>query len=212
MFFFYFIYMKGELFRDTVIGTPAGIFDEIYKYQPIVTLHFRESEADVDPEYYPVRAQISFRLVGETSQSITEVELKNIARRIKQEFGPRGNPYKWKKGKVLLSYKNKKEGLNLRIAAYSEQERIEVLRKVCNCAGKTLDEKYLSVSKVEDEASAFPIVPKRVTILGKPTRLPRRRPVATVQFSHALCKIWGRRDPGVLHDAGYQFRYVLSDD
>ena len=58
---------------------------------------------DAEAGYKPVEMEVSFRLMGETSSTITEAELRSIATKIKTNFGA-GNGRIFKKGRKLIYY------------------------------------------------------------------------------------------------------------
>lgn len=198
LFLYYFQLRKAQDLQAPIYGIPVASYDESFKYRPTITLYFKEDQEDVDPDYQPLRSYSSYKLMDKKSETLTTLELTNLATKIKSEFGL-NNGYKWKKGKILCTYKDKIEGYQLRIFAWSDTEGKKVISKILNLENKTPDWQYFGINKIDDESTAFPIIPANKNILGKTTRLPRKRPVGNVRFTHATCQIWGRTKPVVLY-------------
>lgn len=213
MMLFYFTCRKAQDLQRPVYGIPEGTFDEIRKYRPQITLHFVESYEDVDIEegYHPVYGECSYRLMSETSESITESELNTIANRIKSEFGA-GNGYIWRKGKAMLTYTDASNGFGLKIACRSESEGRAVVSKVFDVAQKTPNWKYCNYKENLEPAEAYPNNPGTDVILGQSRKTPRKRPVADVVFRYATAKIYGMPNPIVLYDKTGRYRNALVDD
>ena len=147
--FFWFIVQQLHLKPDLIAGIPKSQYDELYKYKPMITMFFRQDPDAVPDGFYAVEGTISFRLINETTESITEAKLISLANEIKQNFGLNGG-YIWKKGKQKYTYKDLEKGLDLRILSISETEAKEVIQKVCDLANATYDNDKLT-----------PIVPNR---------------------------------------------------
>lgn len=76
--------------RDQFPIVAGSLLDEIdanVTYKPKITLFFQEDADDVEVDYRPVRMEISWRLINETSSTITKTELTTIANKIKTSFG-----------------------------------------------------------------------------------------------------------------------------
>ncbi|MEM4177856.1 MAG: hypothetical protein QXS29_09870 [Nitrososphaeria archaeon] len=99
----------------------------------------------------------------------------------------------------------------MRLYVQRENEAEKILRKVCDIASTTFDESLMTISKSAAPSDAFPTHPKRIRILGESFFEPRKRPIGTVKFAYALCKIWGRNKPVVLCQADNYFRQSLVD-
>ena len=194
MMLFYFLLRKASDLQAPLYGIPKATYDESFKYRPTVTLYFKEDQEDVDPDYQPLRTQISFRLMNETETTISKTELTTLATKIKQEFGL-NNGYKFKRGKTLCAYQDKSKGYQLRIFAFSELEGKEVIGKILDLQNNSPEWEFLTINKNESESTAYPTIPPLKTILGKQERMPRKRPVGFVRFTHATCQVWGKTKP-----------------
>ena len=196
--------------RPHVYGTPIGSFDKQRKHKPQIVLEFREDDSDTDPDFSPIDGRISFRLMNETSESISRTELTAIANRIKTQFGT-NDGYLWKKGKDLASYVDKNNGYQLQLLVRSKADAKELIDKVLACNSDNPDWKYLSYKESDAPTEAYPILPGNMTVLGEIIKEPRVRPIATVRFQYAYCSLWGKNTPITLYDRSFRFIDALVD-
>jgi hypothetical protein len=182
---------KARDFQAPLYGVPIQDYDARIKYKPQVTLYFSQDDDSVPQKRHPSSAEISFRLVSETAQTITENDLNTIARRIKTEFGAT-NGYRWRKGHILCTYRSRDDGLHLQIYAFSESEAKEVIKKVCDVAVKPFNDDYLVV---HESRRSWPTNPGTQVILGKPREKPVERPTVYVRFRKATVSIHGLPNP-----------------
>ena len=207
---FYYTLRQAQDLQAPVYGMPVGQVNETRRYRPQICLYFKEPLDEVDPDFHPLEAQIKFRLMNETETTITEAELRTIATKIKQEFGANFG-YKWRKGKTLCNYNDQEKGYSLQIYAYSITEGKELIGKVLDIRGHTPEWERLNVSENDQSSAAYPTLPPLRNVLGKQVRLPRRRPVGNVQFTHSTCQIWGLQKPVALIDLRGRLLNTLVD-
>jgi hypothetical protein len=170
-----------------VYGMPISQAYEEFAFKPQIQLYFRQDLDAVADDFEPMEGVISFRLMDETSETITESKLTSYAHRIKEQFGGVGEQI-WKKGKHKLCYKDLKHGLDLRILCLNETEGKEIIQRVCRIAEATFDDDNLT-----------PIAPNKASInnpgttriLGKQRKKKRWRPTGNVRFRHAIAVIDG---------------------
>ena len=169
------------------------------RHKPKIILIFTEDPQDVEPGYSAITGEITFRLMDETSESITNAKLTTIANRIKTVFGA-SNGYRWRKGKKLFSYSDWDNGYQLQLLCTSKTEAQNLVRAVLDIKNDTPQWKCFNTVENESESEKYPVIPERAMILGKSRRLPRYRPVGYVRFRYALAEIWGIPNPIVLYD------------
>jgi hypothetical protein len=182
---------KAQDLQAPIYGVPVGDVNERMAHKPQVQLLFQQDDDSVPQKKHSSRAEIHFRLVNETSQTLTESDLDTLARRIKAEFGT-DNGYRWRKGHLLVTYKSPSEGLSLQLYAYNESEAREVIEKVCNAAQKTFDNNYIVVHESKQN---FPTNPGTQVILGKDRDNYLKRPVVYVRFRRATLAVSGLPNP-----------------
>lgn len=103
------ILRKAQDFHPAIFGIPATSFQETTKYHPQIHLYFEEKYSEADPGYKQLRSQVSLRLMGETTDTLTKAEMLVIANKIKTLFGA-ATPFFWKRGKELYSYIDQSKG------------------------------------------------------------------------------------------------------
>ncbi|WP_013322683.1 hypothetical protein [Gloeothece verrucosa] len=184
---FYYICQRVQDRPDYVGGKPKQEMDDSYPYAPHVYLFFKQDK-DASPEgFEPLEIECSFVLTDETSETITEANLKTLANKIKAEFAT-NDGYLWKKGSYLYTYKDLKKGLNLQIYSISEAEAKEVIHKLCSIVGATYDDEKLTEHNPKKSTVNNP--PTR-HILGESRKGRRYRPTGNCRFRNAKISING---------------------
>lgn len=197
---FYVILRKAKDFHPAMFGMPSMDFQNKMTYFPQVQLYFIERLNEVERGYEQLTSQISFRLTTETSESFTKAEATIIANKIKTLFNSGDVPFFWKRGKEVASYIDQNKGYYFKLYVFDETNAKKVIEQVLDIRSHTPDWKLLTIGKNTESSAVYPTIPPTKTILGKVTRQPRKRPVGTVRFSHAIVHIYGRPEPLVLYD------------
>jgi len=183
--------------RPDVFGFNFDQINESVAYRPQVKLFFRQDAAAVPSGKRPVEGELTYRLINETSESMTETKAKALALKIKREFAL-NNGYVWKKGKHLISYKDSELGLNNNILAISEAEGIEVAKKLVDLTNGVFDEDKCTDHNPKRDSITNPTGTERV--YGKTQKKSRWRPTANCRFQYAVLTI-----------AKLQYRVILVD-
>ncbi|PSF33636.1 hypothetical protein C7H19_19820 [Aphanothece hegewaldii CCALA 016] len=202
--FFYFIMQRIETLIEPWYGIPVDDYQQKVEFKPLVHLYFREDNSDVDVNYRPLRMQISFRLMNETSTTITKTELTTLATKIKTNFCT-NHGRTFKKGKELYTYFDLEKGYQLKVYAFSETEAKTLIDQVLDLQSHTFDDKKFTSHLAKNASSKYPTIPPSALILGETKREPRKRPVGTVRFQYAIAQIWGRTKPVVLVDRSFRY-------
>ena len=201
---YYDILEGGRAMHPPLYTIPVDRYQQNILFRPQVTLYFREDLADVEEGYEPIDAEISFRL-RESDENITPGEAQVLANKIRTEFAT-GNGYRWRKGRILLTYQDREKGYLFQIYAASEAEGKDVMRKIMSIQGDTLDEDRLKLNQL---ANTPPITPPMHVVYGKSRRKPRKRPVGYVRFICAEMHLWGVQNAIVLVDRSGRRRSAL---
>jgi len=201
---FYGCLRKAKDFHPHIYGIPVTSFKELRKYKPQISLFFLEDHNDIEPGYSPITGEISFRLMNQESNSLSMSEVTNYANRIKTQFAT-ASGFIWKKGKEMVSYTDWKKGYQLQLLCRDKAEGRRVIEQVLDIQAHTPDWKNMNKSGNEEPASAYPTIPPTEIILGKPRRLPRRRPIADVRFQYALLDLHELPNPICLVDRSHTF-------
>lgn len=210
MMLFYFSLRKAQDLQTPIYGIPTPSFQEARKFKPQVQLSFQEDHRDIEPGYTPVTGEISFRLMSESSQTLTESEARVIANKVKTLFGGQ-SAFVWRKGKVMCSYTDRAKGYQLQLLCRDKSEGKRVIEQVLDIQNHSPDWKFLNVSENENAVGRYPTIPPRETVLGRSRRMPRSRPIADVRFQYAVMHVHGISNPVVLYDRSRIFRQQLAD-
>jgi hypothetical protein len=205
---FFGILRKAQDFHPAIFGIPATSFQETTKYFPQVHLYFEEKYTESDKDYKQLRSQVSFRLTNETTDTLTKADTLALATKIKSLFST-STAFSWKRGKELFSYIDQSKGYYFQILCFSRAEAKKLISEVLQIRTHTPDWKLLNQKTNDEPSISYPTIPVTKTILGKPYKQPRRRPVGTVYFTHAVLHIYGKPNPVVLVDRGNRFAGAL---
>lgn len=209
MMLFYFSLRKAADLQAPIYGVPVTSYQESRKFHPQIQLYFQEDVNDVEQGYSPVTGELSFRLMQESAETLTEVELQTYANRIRSNFAAAGG-FVWRKGKLMAAYTDRRRGYQLQLLVRSEAEARRLVEQVLDLQGHTPDWKFLNLSENVEAAARYPTVPPTERILGRSRRMPRQRPIADVRFIYALCHVHGLPNPVVLVDRSRLFRQPLT--
>lgn len=162
--------------------------------KPMIRLYFAEKTDDVEPGWRPLKAEVSLRLMEYTDDPLLSAStslklidnayLKAVALRIKALFFGQ-QPFSFKKGKLSVAIKDRANGLDSYTYCFSKTDGIELYTKMYGILEKPLNLKKIHISENADPATAYPIVPEEITVLGTTKRRKRERPVGTVHFVSA---------------------------
>lgn len=189
-----------------IAGSLLSEIDATITYKPKITLFFQEDAEDAEVGYSPHRMEVSWRLINETTSTVTRAKLTTIANKIKAVFGS-GNGYVFKKGRKMVRYRQIIKGYDFKLRSKELAEAKRLITDVLAIQGDTLDRTILKTSEVDNEIDAFPYNPGRQNILGKQINKPRRRPLVNVRFRYAYVIVHGRGKPIYLYS-----RAILSSE
>lgn len=198
---------KIQYFRDqvqkvhakpSVIGVRKEDFDDKvpFKYKPIVTLYFQQDRSAVADNYAPVTAEISFRLMNETSESLSKANLETLARKIKNELAL-GQGFTFNKGKINANYIDSEYGYRLQLYVINKTEGEMVVKKILGLQDHTYQDDKFTLGSPERNSLNNP---GNIVIVGETHKKPRWRPTATVRFQWAYISIHSKPDPIYLVD------------
>jgi hypothetical protein len=205
---FYVVLKKCIDFHPAIFGTPSTSFQETTKYYPQVHLYFEEKTTDVEPGYKALRSQVSLRLIGETASTLSVTDATAIATRIKSLFVT-GTRFFWKRGKLLFSYIDQSKGYYFQLLCFNEIEAKKIIEQVLDIRNHTPNWKLLNQKTNAEPVTSYPTIPGNKTILGKSYKQPRKRPVGTVYFTHAVVHVYGKPTPTVLVDPDRRYQNSL---
>lgn len=206
---FYLVLRKAKDFHPDLYGIPTTSFQETNKFHPQVHLYFEEKSTEAERGYSILRSQISFRLMGETTDTLTKAEATTLANKIKTLFHA-GAPFFWKRGKELVSYIDQAKGYYFQILVFSQTEAKKIIEQVLDVRGHSPDWKLLNIKQNAEPVVTYPTIPVTKTIMGKAVKQPRKRPVGTVRFTSAVLVLHGKPSPIVLYDVASRYPNALA--
>lgn len=190
------IIQKTHLKPD-IIGMPKIDVDADVSYRPEVTLYFKQNKESVPRGKTAKTARASYRLMNQTSSSLSKTELKNLGRDIYNDFA-KPTPYRFNKGKIIGWYVKPEEGLNLQIYSHTEEIGETVVRKILSHRNLTFDNDIYKFTKPNRNSDP---TPETIMILGESQQKPVWRPTVFVEFDHAKINLHNDTQIRVLCDA-----------
>ena len=210
MLLFYINCGKARDFHPPMYTLPIQDAYERVAGRPQIKLFFLEDRQDVDAGYEPVAGEIGFRLMNETTETLSTANARSLALKCKTAFGV-GSGFVWRKGKESYSYTDPKKGYRLRILTRSETEAKRVIEQVLDVQSHTPNWDNLNKNEAVNSSTKYPTNPGTHTIMGKSYKKYRRRPVADVRFMHSELHIDGLPRPIILYDnSGRYFKEALE--
>lgn len=172
--------------------------------KPEILLVFKEKQEDVEPGWYPLRAEITLRLINYTDDPIIaqntnlalldQNNVKFYANRIKEIFIT-NPPFSFSKGKLSASVKDRENGIECWTYCKDKSDGIELYKRLYQIIGKEQDLTKIHFSENADPVHAFPTMPEEITILGAKKRRKRKRPIGKVYFYYADLRIANLSQP-----------------
>ena len=198
-------YSKSRL--GVFYGIPSENFQESVQGVPQVFMYFSQDNASVPDGTPIVDAEYSFRLMDETSASMTQVKALSLAKKIKQEFVSENKGIVFTKGKIIYKYYDEDNGYRLRIYGSTESDAIDVIKRMLAVQNHSFEEDYLTVST--PKAKSVNKSTKKELVYGKQRTKKRYRPTANVRFKYAYLYIHGLNKPIYLVDLTGRFYDAL---
>ncbi|WP_009631021.1 hypothetical protein [Synechocystis sp. PCC 7509] len=188
----------NQLLNNLEIGE-GGSRSEMHpnrRFKPQIRLHFLEDtdfkQVGSNPSTYQglrrSEGRLTFRIMNETSETISKSELTRIATSIKNIFGSNGG-YVWTKGKELYTYADWDKGYQLQVLARSSAQPRDLVTKILSLQNHTPEWIWLTKSGSESESERYPELIQTKTILGEQVKLPKVRPLVDVRFSYADARV-----------------------
>ncbi|MEH2014174.1 hypothetical protein [Nostoc sp.] len=183
--FFYYQVLKIQN-KPIIIGQPKADFDADVKYHPQIFVRLWQDSTAVPVGKFPKSAQFSFRLLDETSETITKDKLNTYARKMYAAFFE--TQFTFNKGKYISWYTVPEEGLHLRFYCIDEVECERVAKAVVSKLEKVWNEDAFKISK--PRRSNLVSSTNTINILGRSKQRPQWRPNCTVRSTECWACIW----------------------
>lgn len=154
------------------------------------------------------RAQISFRLMNKTNDTITKAEVVSLANKIKAKFL---NPiFKFTKGKEYYRYKDARLGTPLHCWTLNQVEAKKLFEQTLDLIGESPDAEKITKITTLNLTKTYDDTPKNRIILGESQQFDKLRPIVEVEFNSAYLHMEGLRKPIYLVDRSYKRQTLAS--
>ncbi|WP_272073961.1 hypothetical protein [Nodularia spumigena] len=185
--FFEFDCMNAQSLQAPIYGIPVSDLQRDVRFKPQVKLVFRELYPLDEGKFSPVRGELTFRLMDETSQTYTPAKAKALAVAIKKDlFTPL---LVWNKGKNYYYYRDDEKGYDFRLLVPNKSEGQKIVTAVLSVQNHSFDDENVNYQVTDKN---FPKNPGNQTVYSKSVPKPRRRPTASVRIRHAQLLLDGR--------------------
>jgi hypothetical protein len=167
-------------------GMPTEYVHTSFDLKPQVKFIFQEkAELAKKKKRRPLIHEASFRLMGETTSTITKAKIEQLENKIQAQFP---KTYVLKAGRFTFTYYNNDTGFRTKIHAYSMTEAKELLTKLNHVSGQTIDwSKFKKTEWVDKNFEAT----NYVMVLGKRKKLPQPRAITDCFLSKVELKLHG---------------------
>lgn len=198
---------RAQAIQTPIYGVPVQELQSLGKYKPQVKLYFKEPYDDeLHKDGTPQSSgEITFRLIDETSQTITRTKAELLARQIKTEFAT--PVFTWEKGWFKATYLDQEKGYDLRLFVKSQLEGERVIKKVLSIQNHTYEEDNFQFI---EHKRTYPVNPGTHRVYGKTVKKFRSRPRVDVKFRYAQLLIWGQMNPVNLVSVGGRLRSAIE--
>ncbi len=192
-----------------VYGIPVSEVQADWKFRPQVKLYFLEKydeETHGQQKIPQLEGEITFRLMHETSETISRANAETLARKIKSVFA---TPlFVWEKGWYKSTYFDTAKGYDLRLLVKSKTEAERVIKNVLEIQSHSFNRDYFQF--VEHDRS-YPINPGTQRVYGRTVKKPIKRRRADVKFKHAQLLIQGQPNAvNLVATSGSRLRSVIE--
>ncbi|MEM9922507.1 MAG: hypothetical protein AAF915_01915 [Cyanobacteria bacterium P01_D01_bin.50] len=198
---------RAQAIQTPVYGIPVQELQREIKFKPQIRLYFREPyDKDVHGDGTSrVNGEITFRLVDESSETISRAKAEKLARDIKNEFA---QPiFTWEKGWFKSTYLDIEKGYDLRLLVKSKTEGERIVKQVLKILNHTFNKDNFQF--IEHDRT-YPVNPGTHRVYGSTVKKWRKRPRANLKFNYAQLLIHGRIKPVNLVSVGGRLQSVIE--
>jgi hypothetical protein len=197
-----------ESVQRPVYGIPWYEVQSERTFKPQVKLYFLEPyNINIHDEGTPqTEGEITFRLMHETSETISRANAETLARKIKSIFAT--PPFTWNKGKFKCTYYDEAHGYQLQLLVTSKAEGERVIRAVLEVQDHSFDRDYIQFI---DNDRTYSSNPGTHRVYGRTVKKFARRRTTDVKFRYAQLLIWGKQNPiNLVSTSGTRLRSVIE--
>lgn len=198
---------RAQSLQTPIYGIPVQELQRDVKFKPQVRLYFKESfDKDIHKNgITQVRGEITFRLINETSETISRAKAEKLARDIKNELAT--PVFTWEKGWFKATYLDSTNGYDLRLFVKSRTEGERVIKQVLKIQNHNFNKDYFQFIEHDRTYSTNPGTHR---VYGQTVKQWRKRPRANLKFIYAQLLIYGRIKPVNLVSVGGRLQSVIE--
>ena len=189
-------------------GIPIYEFQSERTFKPQIKLYFLEpyNYNSTNEDTGRTEGEISFRLMNETSETITPAKAEVLAREIKNVFAT--PPFIWNKGKFKCTYFDAERGYELKLLVTSKAEGERITKAVLSIQNHVFDRDFFQFI---DNDRVYPTNPGTHRVYGKTVKKFVKRRTVDVKFRYAQLFVWGKQNPvNLVATSGTRLRNVLE--
>lgn len=181
----------AQSLQAPIYGIPVQEFQRETKFRPQIKLHFKEpydKETHETQGFTQVRGEITFRLMNETSATMSRFKAETWATKIKNELAI-PTPFVWEKGWFKATYLDSENGYDFRLLVKSKAEGERIVRAMVGLNNNSYkDDNFQFI----EHSRNYPVLPETHLVYGRTTKKARQRPRVDLKFTHAQLLLDGR--------------------
>jgi hypothetical protein len=162
----------AQALQAPIYGIPVQELQSNAKFKPQVKLYFFEPwNQETENSGLPLATgEIGFRLIHETSETITRTYAESLARKIKADFA---KPiFTWEKGWYKCTYLDTDRRYDLRLLVKSKAEGVRVVKQVIGIQNHPYDKDFI---QFVEHYRSYPLNPGTHRVYGKLIKKPIKR-------------------------------------
>lgn len=208
---FYFGLRKAQDLQAPIMGMPLWDVMASRKFSPQIQLYFSQDRGEmVATQEAPVAGQITFRLINQSSTTLSKTELTTYANRIKTQFNSASEGI-WYRGRNMATYTDIENGYALKILTDTKDHAKDLIEKCLAIQTITYNSDLLNYTTADNAAGRYPAAPPNKTILGVSRKQPVRRRICQVRFRYATAWIHGLNNKIALYDKSGRYIAPLAN-
>lgn len=200
---------NAQSVQRPVYGIPVNEYQPDRRFKPQVKLYFLESwdETTHSNERIPqAEGEITFKLMDESSETISRAKAETLARAIKQELAT--PVFTWEKGWYKSTYLDIERGYDLRLFVKNKAEGERVVRKILSIRNHAFERDNFQFI---DHDRTYPVNAGTHRVYGRTVKKFIKRRRVDVEFKFAQLLIWGQPNPiNLVATNGSRLRSVIE--
>lgn len=199
----------AQALQRPVYGIPWFEVQSERTFKPQVKLYFLEPynfEIHNSESIPQLEGEITFRLMHESSETISRTDAERLARQIKSVFAT--PPFVWHKGHFKCTYFDTARGYELKLLVPSKTEGERIIKAVLEIQEHPFDRDFLQFI---DNDRIYSTNPGTHRVYGRTVKKFVKRRAAPVKFSFAQLLVWGKQNlVNLVATSGSRLRSVIE--